>query len=70
MVRWYDPAELGATAIRFVLSSIFGQYADKREAERALPARVAAFLQDGIWIDYVSDVGDAFGPTYSVASAR
>lgn len=36
MVAWLDPRQLSATAVRALLSSVFGSYADKREVQAAL----------------------------------
>ena len=70
MVRWLSPKELAATAVRVLLSSAFGAYADKREVQAALecPEPVSYCDEEELWIDYVADLGDAFGPTYAVAS--
>lgn len=70
MVRWLDPAQLAGTAVRAVLSDVFGAYADQREMQAALgrnakPCRYTD--QDEIWIDYVADLGDGFNSTYTVA---
>jgi hypothetical protein len=40
MVRWLDPRQLVDTAVRVVVSGIFGAYADKRELQ-ALTASVS-----------------------------
>ncbi|MBV9930729.1 MAG: hypothetical protein JO013_07270, partial [Alphaproteobacteria bacterium] len=32
MVGWFDPRQLAATAIRVVVSTLFGEFADRREA--------------------------------------
>jgi len=70
MVGWYDPRQLARTAFETTLSSLFGQRADYRLIEALhepapLPHDYAE--HDAIWIDYVSDVGDGFNSTYSVA---
>ncbi|HST60310.1 MAG TPA: hypothetical protein VLK84_16505 [Longimicrobium sp.] len=70
MVRWLDPAQLTGTAVRAVLSDVFGAYADQREMQAALSREVDACdytAQDEIWIDYVADLGDGFHSTYTVA---
>src|SRR5687767_12878362 len=36
MVRWLSPGQLTATAVRALLSGIFGSYADRREVQAAL----------------------------------
>jgi hypothetical protein len=77
MIRWLSPKELAHTAMRVFLSSVFGAYSDKREIQAALgddgPVRYDVHEQTGkprqeLWVDFVADLGDAFGPTYAVAS--
>ncbi len=72
MVQWFDPVQLGNTAVRALLSSIFGAYADKREVQAALSRDAQPAVHDysrrtELWIDYVSDVGDGFDSTYTLA---
>lgn len=70
MVGWYDPRQLARTALETTLSSLFGQRADYRLLEalrEPAPPPHDYTDQDAIWIDYVSDVGDGFNSTYSVA---
>jgi uncharacterized membrane protein len=71
MVRWLDPRELADAALRVVLSSVFGTYADKREElvtrDETIFDRYAQ--RDSIWLDFVADVGDGFDSTYAVATA-
>lgn len=38
-VRWLAPAQLGRTAVRVVLASVFADFGDKRELEGGFPAR-------------------------------
>src|SRR4051794_16483500 len=69
-VRWLAPGELLRTAVKVVLSSVFADYADRREVQAALPATVVALAPDadgGLWLDHVADLGDGFDPTYTVA---
>jgi hypothetical protein len=51
------------------LSAIFGAYADKREvqATAAVPPYHDHSGGNELWLDYVSDLGDGFDATYSVA---
>ena len=51
------------------LSAVFGTYADKREvqATAALPKYHDHSGGNELWLDYVSDLGDGFDATYSVA---
>ena len=69
-VRWLAPGELVRTAIKVVLSSVFADYADRREVQAALPVTAVALAPDGdggLWLDHVADLGDGFDPTYTVA---
>ncbi len=82
MTRWFSPWLLLKLINNVVVSSIFGQYADRRLIIAALdtvePAvhlqRAEAFRGkldgdgDEIWIDWVADLGDGFDSTYAVAS--
>ena len=69
MVCWLSPKGLAATGARVALSAVFGSYADKRELQAALqqaePADYSSETE--IWIDYISDLGDGFEPTYHMA---
>src|SRR3954453_9945243 len=69
-VRWLAPGELLRTAIKVALSSLFADYADRREVQAALPATTMTLVPDadgGLWFDHVADLGDGFDPTYTVA---
>ena len=70
MTPWLSPTQLFRTALNVVLSSIFGSYSDKREIQGSLaedpPADYSA--TEEMWIDFVADLGDGFGPTYSIAT--
>lgn len=71
MVRWLDPVQLIQTGIRTTISTVFGEYADKREMQAALAKDVddpfTDYVRDDIWIDFVADTGDGFRSTYTVA---
>jgi hypothetical protein len=78
MVAWFDPRQLIDTAIRVVLSTVFGQFADRREAFAAANPIAddrldscfdyeARHADGDFWFDYVADVGDGWNPTYAVA---
>ena len=73
MVDWFSPSQLAKTGLQAVVSSVFGNYADKREMQAALsknqnPPKPYDFSdRDDIWIDYVSDLGSGWNSTYSVA---
>lgn len=69
-VRWLSPQELLRTALKVGLSSVFADYADRREVQAALPSRRIWIPPDrhgGAWVDYVADLGDGFDSTYTVA---
>ena len=68
--RWLSPSLLLRSAGEVVVSGLLGQYNDKREGMGSLPADDALDLRTGrteVWMDYVSDVGDGFDATYTVA---
>ena len=78
MVGWFDPGQLIQTAIRVLISTVFGQFADKREALAAanpikddkLDERCdyeAKYAEGDFWFDYVADTGDGWNPTYAIA---
>lgn len=81
MVSWFNPILLLKLLLNVVIADIFGQYADRRLIHAALDEetfdekRKRSSLidkievdQDGaIWLDYVSDSGDGFDSTYSIA---
>lgn len=87
MVGWYEVEQLAGTAIRAILSSIFGSYADKRETlaslskpkvyeyhdkrtELAENTREEIYQYENerdLWFDYISDTGDGFNSTFSMA---
>jgi hypothetical protein len=67
--RWFDPRTLVQTGKFVALSSVFGTYADKREAQAIAPTEPFHdhSTAHDTWVDYVSDVGDGFNATYSIA---
>jgi hypothetical protein len=73
MVQWLAPRILLAAASEVVISGLFARFADKREIEGGLPCEwydASALERDGaLWLDFASDTGDGFGPTYAVASS-
>jgi hypothetical protein len=83
MAHWFDPVLLLKLLNNVLLSSIFGQYADRRLIIAALDTvtpdehfnRANSFRNrltknpDGsMWIDWVADLGDGFDSTYAMAS--
>ncbi|HEX5724855.1 MAG TPA: hypothetical protein VFX98_05285 [Longimicrobiaceae bacterium] len=73
MVHWFDPGQLVQTILRSLLAGVFGTYADKRELQEALSHGKAEDFDYSrhpggeIWIDYVADVAEGFGSTYTIA---
>ncbi len=78
MTGWYNPVQLIRTGIRVAISTIFGQFADKREALAAanfIPDSAfdacfdySARAEDGeFWFDFIADTGDGWTPTFAVA---
>lgn len=70
MVNWYDPKQLAFTGVKAVLSSIFGNFADRRELQAALDQEIQPYdysQKEEIWLDFISDLGDGFNPTYTLA---
>jgi Calcineurin-like phosphoesterase len=83
MAHWFNPMLLFKLVGNVILSSVFGQYADRRLMIAALdtvPPEVhvkraealqASFKPDAdgaVWLDFVADLGDGFDSTYAVAS--
>lgn len=76
MTGWYDPVILMATAIRVAISTVFGQFADKREAIAATNAIEPQPFDKTIdysnetgdfWFDFMADTGDGWNSTYAMA---
>lgn len=71
MVNWYDPKQLAFTSVKTVLSSVFGNFADRRELQAALDQDFKPFdysKKEVLWLDYISDLGDGFNPTFTLAN--
>lgn len=70
MVRWFSVPQLASSGIKVVVSTIFGNYADKREAEGTADSDGFYDYSDRseIWLDYISDTGDGFDSTFTMAS--
>ncbi|TYP88979.1 metallophosphoesterase [Blastococcus xanthinilyticus] len=74
--RWLEPRLLLQTAKQVAISGVLGQYNDKRELMGGISPGGYLDLggagtrdDDGnLWLDYVSDLGDSFEATYSVAA--
>jgi len=78
MVNWFHPTVLAQSGLKSVVSKMFGNYADRRETQAALDdpeaeanyeKQTSKYLDNPeIWVDFISDTGDGFNSTYSVAS--
>lgn len=68
-VEWFSPPILARAGAKVVLSSTLGDYLDKREMQLSLPDGVVESPAgaDEVWVDFVSDTGDGFDATYTVA---
>jgi hypothetical protein len=79
MAGWFNPILLAATGFRAAISSLFGHFADKREAIAAANA-IQPTPADGefdyssrrdengeFWFDYLADTGDGWNPTFAMA---
>jgi len=69
MVNWFDPRLLFQTAIKVLLSTIFGAYADKRELLAVLNNEDLHDYshEPELWFDYAADLGDGWDSSYTVA---
>jgi hypothetical protein len=69
MVGWFDPVRLLKIVVQVIVSTMFGNYSDKREIQAALgkqePFDYSA--ENEIWFDYIADLGDGWNPTYTLA---
>ena len=76
MTGWLDPVLLIRTAIRATVSTVFGRFADRREAIAAANAiapqpvdrKLDYSTESGdFWFDFLADTGDGWNPTYAMA---
>lgn len=67
-VRWLSPGLLARSGIEVLVSGTFGRFADKREIQREQqdPLDYSGAAGD-LWIDYLSDTGDGWEATYTMA---
>ena len=68
-VRWLDPSILARAGVEVAVSSTFGKFADKREIQtQPQGPPVFDYSRDGdVWIDYLSDTGDGWFATQTMA---
>jgi Calcineurin-like phosphoesterase len=72
-VRWLSPGLLVQEGVEVVVSGAFGKFADKRE-QQSDEQPVFDYTQatprapgEGLWIDFLSDTGDGWEATYTMA---
>jgi len=67
-VRWLEPGLLARSGVEVIVSSVFGKFADKREIQRDAQEQFdySASSQE-LWFDYLSDTGDGWEATYTMA---
>jgi calcineurin-like phosphoesterase family protein len=67
-VRWLSPGLLARSGVEVVLSGTFGKFADKRELQREPQDGLDYSSRAGdLWVDYLSDTGDSWEATYTMA---
>ena len=70
MVAWLAPSILLKSGLEVALSGLFANFADKRELMGGLDDGLFTVGDDAepeFWFDFVSDTGDGFDPTYTIA---
>lgn len=70
-VSWFDLRQLWATALKTVSATVVGSMSGRREIMAALEGYVGRpyplHETDDLWLDYVSDCGDGWNASFSVA---
>lgn len=67
-VRWLSPGLLARSGVEVIVSSTFGKFADKRELQREPQEGLDYSAVSGdLWVDYLSDTGDGWEATYTMA---
>jgi len=66
-VRWLSPGLLAKSGVEVVVSGTFGKFADKREIQREAQDGLDYTGAGELWVDYLSDTGDGFDATYTMA---
>jgi len=66
-VRWLSPGLLAKSGVEVVVSGTFGRFADKRELQREAQDGLDYSGADELWVDYLSDTGDGWDATYTMA---
>ena len=66
-VRWLDPSILAKAGVEVAVSGTFGKFADKREIQTQPQGPFDYTTSGGLWIDYLSDTGDGWVATQTMA---
>jgi hypothetical protein len=66
-VRWLSPGLLAKSGVEVLVSGTFGKFADKREIQREPQEAVDLASAGELWVDYLSDTGDGWDATYTMA---
>ena len=67
-VRWLSPGLLARSGVEVIVSGTFGKFADKREIQRESQDGMDYSAAGGdLWVDYLSDTGDGWEGTYTMA---
>ncbi|MFP5361303.1 MAG: metallophosphoesterase family protein [Thermoleophilia bacterium] len=67
-VRWLSPGLLARSGVEVIVSATFGKFADKRELQREPQDGLDySGLAGDLWVDYLSDTGDGWEATYTMA---
>ena len=77
MTGWYNPVMLVRTGIRVAVSTVFGEFADRREAMAAINAIAVQPFDESFdysrrskggefWFDFLADTGDGWDPTFAM----
>jgi hypothetical protein len=66
-VRWLSPGLLAKSGVEVVVSGTFGKFADKRELQQEPQPGMDYAAAGELWVDYLSDTGDGFDATYTMA---
>ena len=67
-VRWLSPGLLARSGVEVIVSGTFGKFADKREIQRESQDGLDYSATAGdVWVDYLSDTGDGWEATYTMA---
>lgn len=78
MVEWYDPIQLAKTGARVAQAGLFAESADPRALQTLFCVDGGLYDEsedheqndrEELVLDYISDVGDGFDPTYAVIHA-